>query len=265
MQRVAVFVDAGYLFAQGAVTLTGTQQRRETIALDIAAVKSAIQGAVASQSGLPLLRIYWYDAMRFGRPTPEQHALADHGDIKIRLGQVNSVGEQKGVDALIITDLAELARNKAMADAILISGDEDLRVGVMLAQQFGVRVHLVGIRPASGNQSQTLRQEADTTLEWDDAIVRSFLSYAPPVTPSPAVVAAVSAALDAPIQTMITALPPAELASLKTTFATSTIIPPEHDRMLMRIGRTHYATTTLSDPERAILRSSFVRLVKAHP
>jgi hypothetical protein len=34
-------------------------------------------------------------------------ALADSPDIKIRLGQVNSAGEQKGVDALIITDMAE--------------------------------------------------------------------------------------------------------------------------------------------------------------
>jgi hypothetical protein len=51
------------------------------------------------QTQLPLLRIYWYDAMRLGRPTPEQMALADFPDIKIRLGQVNSAGEQKGVDA----------------------------------------------------------------------------------------------------------------------------------------------------------------------
>lgn len=262
MHRVAVFVDAGYLYAQGAVSVTGTQQRREFLSLDIGAVEAAIHKVVSDQSGLPLLRIYWYDAIRHGRPTAEQQALADHGNIKVRLGQVNAVGEQKGVDALIITDLAELARNKAMADAVLISGDEDLRVGVMLAQQFGVRVHLVGIKPATGNQSHTLRQEADTTVEWDETIVRSFLTYSPPVTP-PSAVPLSTAALEAQIQSYVTGLAPDVVSTLKTDFEVSSSIPSEHDRVLMRIGRVHYGQTTLLPAERTTLRTCFVSLVKA--
>lgn len=264
MHRVAVFVDAGYVFAQGSVALTGVQQRRQTLSLDIPAIKTAINNVVAQQSRLPLLRIYWYDAVLQGRPTPEQHTLADQSDIKVRLGQVNSAGEQKGVDALIITDMAELARNKAMADAILISGDEDLRVGVMLAQQFGVRVHLVGIKPAGGNQSPTLRQESDTSTEWDDAVVRSFLSYTQPVAPTPAAIAAASATLDMQVQSVITTISPTEIASLKSLFASTNNIPSEHDRALLRAGRLFYAQSALSDTERSNLRSAFVRLVKAH-
>jgi hypothetical protein len=40
-------------------------------------------------------------------------------DVKVRLGFVNSVGEQKGVDWLIVTDMIALARNRAISDAAL--------------------------------------------------------------------------------------------------------------------------------------------------
>src|SRR4051812_25088164 len=123
MQRAAVFVDAGYLFAQGSALLSGQRQGRELLSLDIPQIVVALKQVASDQCSQPLLRIYWYDAMRVGRPTPEQMALADSDDIKIRLGQINSAGEQKGVDALIITDLAELARNQAITDAVLLSGD----------------------------------------------------------------------------------------------------------------------------------------------
>ena len=59
------------------------------------------------------------------RLTADQALLASLDDVKIRLGFINSVGEQKGVDSLIVTDLIELARQKAVCDAILLSGDED--------------------------------------------------------------------------------------------------------------------------------------------
>ncbi len=223
----------------------------------------ALKGVAKSSCDLPLLRIYWYDAMRVGRPTPEQSALADANDIKIRLGQINSAGEQKGVDALIITDLAELARNHAITDAVLLSGDEDVRVGVVLAQQFGVRVHLVGIHPARSNQSRSLMQEADTTTEWDDTVVRTFLAYAPPISTAAAITATANTGLDAVIEPMIAAMAPADLASLKTTLATNSQIPQDLDRALLRLGRAHYGQETLTAPERTTLRSTFSRLVLA--
>jgi hypothetical protein len=261
MERAAVFVDAGHVFAQGSVLLTGTKQGRECLTLDIPAIVAALGGVATQQTQLPLLRIYWYDAMRLGRPTVEQMALADAPDIKIRLGQVNSAGEQKGVYALIITDMAELARNRAMADAVLVSGDEDVRVGVVLAQQFGVRVHLIGIHPARSNQSRSLLQEADTTTEWDASIVRRFLTYSPPVTPTAATLAVAGTELAAQIEPLILAISPSDLAALKTQFATNTQLPQEHDRTLLRIGRIHYGQTALSTVERAELRRIFVRLV----
>jgi uncharacterized LabA/DUF88 family protein len=268
MQRVAVFADAGYIFAAGSVLLTGTMQSREFLSLDIPAVCSALKTLATPRSDQPLLRVYWYDAMRLGRPTAEQSDLAASPDIKTRLGQVNAVGQQKGVDALIITDMIELARNHAMSDAVLVSGDEDVRVGVLLAQQFGVRVHLLGIQPKPGttNQSRSLVQESDTTTEWNETDIRAFLRYTPPVTPTPAAIAAIAAAattLEALIEPLVTAIPAVDLAILKETFATSTRVPIEHDRALLRVGRAHHGQSTLLDPEKNELRTIFVRLVLA--
>jgi len=105
--------------------------------------------------------------------------LAHTDHIKLRLGMLNSQGEQKGVDSLIVTDLIELARNRAITDAVLLSGDEDVRIGVQIAQCFGVRVHLLGIVPSRGSQSQQLLREADTTAEWDAGTVATFLALRP--------------------------------------------------------------------------------------
>jgi hypothetical protein len=102
--------------------------------------------------------------------------------IKLRLGFVTGGGQQKGVDSLIVTDLIDLARNRAITDAVMLSGDEDVRIGVQIAQSFGVRVHLVGIAPSRGSQSMQLLREADTTTEWDATTVAKFLSVKPPVT-----------------------------------------------------------------------------------
>jgi hypothetical protein len=101
--------------------------------------------------------------------------MAIEDDVKLRLGTVTG-GRQKGVDSLIVTDLIELARNHAISDAVLLSGDEDLRIGVQIAQSFGVRVHLIGIEPSRANQSNLLREEADTVREWNRVDVERILS-----------------------------------------------------------------------------------------
>lgn len=133
--------------------------------------------AIEKASHCRLLRIYWYDGAAGGsRPTADQALLAHLDDVKLRLGFINDAGQQKGVDSLIVTDLIELARQKSICDAVLLSGDEDVRVGVQIAQNYGVRVHLLGIKPSRGSQSHQLLQEADTTSEWDETTVRKFLS-----------------------------------------------------------------------------------------
>ena len=126
--------------------------------------------------GARLLRIYWYDGLVRGNLSPQQQELAFMEDVKLRLGIVTPTGRQKGVDSLIVTDLVELARNGAITDVVMLSGDEDLRIGVQIAQSFGVRVHLIGIQPSRGSQSLTLLQESDTTTEWKRTDVDEFMA-----------------------------------------------------------------------------------------
>ena len=178
MDRIAVFVDAGYLFAQGSKELCGTKLARGSIGLDHEVLITTLKTFAQCLCGLPLLRIYWYDGTSQG-PSPQHITLADQADIKVRLGFVSSRGEQKGVDSLIVTDMLTLARNRAMAECVLLSGDEDLRVGVQQAQEFGVRVHLLGIRPARGSQSLFLLQESDSTHEWTAKDLGAFLDCRP--------------------------------------------------------------------------------------
>ena len=100
MDRVAVFVDAGYLFAQGAIEMFGERLRRGEITLDHGAVAASLKQFTEAHSNLNLLRIYWYDGTSRG-PTPQHIALAELPNVKVRLGFVNTVGQQKGVDSLI--------------------------------------------------------------------------------------------------------------------------------------------------------------------
>ena len=182
MSLVAVFVDAGYLFAQGSVALSGSQKKRDALNLNVSeAVAELTAIARAKSDNASLLRIYWYDgAIRGGGGLTAEHEQLAYTDfVKLRLGSMNRVGQQKGVDSLIVTDLIDLARNRAISDAVLLSGDEDVRVAVQITQSFGVRVHLIGITPCRGSQSLSLLQEADTTTEWEAATVEKFLSLKP--------------------------------------------------------------------------------------
>lgn len=179
MGRVAVLVDAGYLFKAGGQLIASRNISREGVVLDPEAAVDQL-GAVAQEiTGRELLRVYWYDAAPRDSTTPHREVAEIH-DLKLRLGHLNSAGQQKGVDALIITDMMTLARNRACDDFVLVSGDADLVAGVLQAQEHGVRVHLLGITPARQNQAPTLRYEADTCHEWNARAVGALLRLATP-------------------------------------------------------------------------------------
>jgi uncharacterized LabA/DUF88 family protein len=178
LDRTAVFVDAGYLFASGARALTGEKLARSQLHLDHEAVLKLLGSLVHELTGLPLLRIYWYDGASVG-PNAAHIALAYRPNLKLRLGQVDARGQQQGVDSLLVADLVTLAQNRALCDALLVTGDDDLREGVERAQQHGVRVHLLGIPPARENQAAALVQAADTARELTTAELNGFLSLAP--------------------------------------------------------------------------------------
>ena len=175
--RVAVFVDAGYLYAAGSNAHFGQTLPRSNLQLDVSAVIDKLkETACELTDGAKLLRIYWYDGALAGKLSGEHRNIADTNDVKLRLGVVTPYGKQKGVDSLIVTDLIDLARNRAISDAVLLSGDEDTRIGVQIAQSFGVRVHLIGIATSSKNQSPALMRESDTTVKWEKTKTETFLA-----------------------------------------------------------------------------------------
>jgi hypothetical protein len=174
LDRTAIFVDAGYVFASGSKLVLGERQARSHVHLDHERVLELLVRLASELTQLPLLRVYWYDGASTG-PSPTHVALAYRPNLKLRLGLVDEQGQQ-GVDELLAHDLVTLARNRAIAAALLLSGDDDLRPAVEEAQQLGVRVHLLGVSPARENQAAALVQAADTVRELSDSEVRSFLS-----------------------------------------------------------------------------------------
>lgn len=242
--RVAVFVDAGYLYAEGSKSLSpsgATPIPRASVALDLPAIIAHLRDiADAKAPNTPLLRIYWYDGVLRGDLSEEQRRLAAMPDVKFRAGIVNSAGQQKGVDSLIVTDLIELARNHAIADAVLLSGDGDLRIAVQIAQSFGVRVHLVGIEPGPGQPSRSpdLFQEADTTTDWLRADVGKVLTLKPGAAAAPTGVSATQSisdqdaeALENAVDEFVAAL--GVITVDDTAGITPNWIPPEYDRPLI--------------------------------
>lgn len=165
--RYALFVDAGYLVAQAAKLFAAEAQAPGRVRLDHATLVPFFRqwGLEALGEDPELLRVYWYDASQGGGPNPAQVSLAVQPGLKLRLGTLNMRGQQKGVDTLLVHDLTTLARNRAISDAVVLSGDDDLRLGVVLAQELGVRVHLLGVAPSGRNTSLGLRMEADGVHE----------------------------------------------------------------------------------------------------
>lgn len=161
MDRSAIFVDAGYLLAAGGRLCCGTMNRKRCNC-DFKLLTEGLANWVNDHSvGLPSLRTYWYDGAPNGVPTAEHELIGGLPYVKVRLGRIHS-GQQKGVDALIYRDLMTLARERAISRAYLLSGDEDLREGVVAAQDMGVQVILVGIPTSQrANQSAALVREAD--------------------------------------------------------------------------------------------------------
>lgn len=278
LDRVAVFVDAGYLFAQGSVLIAGSKRPRRDVALDVPAIISELAVFAGTKAlGCSLLRIYWYDGAIGGvRPTADQALLANSDHVKLRLGFVNSLGQQKGVDSLIVTDLIELARQKSICDAVLMSGDEDVRVGVQIAQNYGVKVHLLGIMPSRGSQSPQLIQEADTASVWSLDTVSRFLNLrsATPVTPeagsislsdsAPAQISQAfegSGALDSAVTKFVEGLQQSDLEGIVAYWETDRGVPTEFDRRLLPCGREAIGRD-LDQREKRFVRSRFQMLVK---
>src|SRR5579864_8851383 len=184
LARYAVMVDVGYIYAAAGELLFGTSSRRDYRVDAVGLIQAITKHADELFRG-ELLRVYWYDAARDRVPTIDQRVVAQMAWVKLRLGNLNARGQQKGVDANIRADMEALARHRAITDAVLIAGDEDMVPAVEAAQAYGVRVHLWGIEPPYGtNQAERLVWESDTV----EVLERSFLEayFARQLAPEPA-------------------------------------------------------------------------------
>src|SRR5580693_7729397 len=193
LARYAIMIDVGYIYAAAGELLFSVGSRRE-YRVD---TDKLIQALTRHADGLvrgELLRVYWYDAARDRVPTIDQRVIAQMARVKLRLGNLNARGQQKGVDAQIRADMEALARHRAITDAVLVAGDEDMVPAVEAAQAYGVRVHLWGVEPPFGtNQAERLVWESDTVEILDRAFLEPYFTRIPPPEPVPSAPLAPSA------------------------------------------------------------------------
>src|SRR5260221_9753005 len=174
VDRCALFVAAGYVLADGAMAVHGTRQRG-SVSWDYAGLVKLLTGLSRDRTGLPVLRCYWYEATVEGRRSAEHDTLADLPGLKLRLGRIRS-GRRAGVETEMHRDLATLARNQAVSDAVIVSAEDDLAEIIAEVQDLGMRVLIVHI-PVDGNWaiSGPLREECDDIVEVSGAHLRPFV------------------------------------------------------------------------------------------
>jgi hypothetical protein len=174
VDRCALFVDASYVLADGAMAVHGTR-RAESVSWDYEGLLQLLSSLARERSGLPVLRCYWYEATVDGRRTAEQDALADVPGIKLRVAKIRP-GRREGVETEIHRDLTTLARNNAISDALVVSAEEDLAQVIADVQDLGMRVTLVHIA-VDGNWtiSRALRQESDDIIEISGDHLRPYV------------------------------------------------------------------------------------------
>ena len=160
----SLYVDAGYLFAAASTRVTGTSLRSAT-EVDVPGLLADLTKHAEADSGLPLLRIHWYDSgTRQGAPAGNQRDIATLPKVKLRLGRVGFNGEQKGVDLKLALDLITQSRNKAAEVVYLVSGDDDLSEAVEEAQHQGVQVISLVVPDAQG-QAISVSQNLQMTVD----------------------------------------------------------------------------------------------------
>jgi uncharacterized LabA/DUF88 family protein len=184
VDRCALFVDAGYLLADGAMAAVGTR-RRDSVSWDYPGLLKLLTNLAEEETGLPLLRCYWYEATVEGRRTPEHDAMADLPSMKLRLSRMRP-GRREGVDAEIHRDLTTLARNGAISDAIVVSDEEDLGRIIADVQDLGMRVALLHVT-VDGNWtiSRSLRQECDGIIEIAGLHLQPYVELIAGAEPAP--------------------------------------------------------------------------------
>lgn len=282
MKRVAAFIDAGYFWVQVCTVLSGKYTSRGAATLDYNALRAVMLEELKAQFvDCDLLRVYWYDGPGKNGKSAEHIAIEELDDFKLRLGTRNFVGNQKGVDGLIIADIISLTQQKAISHALLVTGDADIAPGIIAAQGMGLRAHLLSIGPAAAT-SPYLAAEADFKRSWNLPEVGRFAApvvvpdaYIPPSavaptgTPTALIVASVPVA--APVAHCVdlpdiakkahsTLLMQKVASTLNTLTKTVPKLPPDVDKALL-YNASQQLGRNLDDREKRELRLQFKLLL----
>jgi hypothetical protein len=265
-------VDAGYLLRQCVEIASGGKavsrsQLRITNPSALIALLVERGGAVLGVTQRELLRVYWYDGVQASGRTPQQESILRLPDVQLRAGTVNSAGQQKGVDALIIIDLFELALNRAVSEMVVVAGDADLVAGIESAQRRGIRVALLGIEDLSCGVSHRQSSELTTRVDRVTRIGREDISplvaYQPAVTRQHSVVGDTdvvaskgavprSTAVDTAVTAFLTEVPPDAVL----LGPDQTRIHPKWDRLLLHDVRVALRTGLLSAQDKSRARET---------
>lgn len=290
MERYAIFVDAGYLSSQALRILSGkTKSERSELKLQnpAALIAELTKQAQEAFGHNRLLRTYWYDGVG-ATITTEQTSIAVLPDVQFRAGTIHN-RKQKGVDSRIVHDLFELASNRAIADAMVVTGDGDLAVGIEFAQRRGMRVALLSIEDipngVSANRHPELAYLADRQLTIGKKEVEALFRYEYKKPAAPAEPVAVhapkagaqdgKAAVAAPAQVTAPATSAEEGLQKAVDLLFAEIPAParptslnsaggvisEIDRQLLAKGRETLGRL-LSTPERSRLRALFSEAIR---
>jgi uncharacterized LabA/DUF88 family protein len=222
----AVYVDTGYLLSSAATRLTGTSLRNG-IDIDHRRLIEVLTRHAEEASGLPRLRVHWYDAARNGVPDASQEMIGLLPQVKVRLGRIGFNGEQKGVDLRIGLDMVAYARNGAVDVIYLVSGDDDLTEAVEEAQVHGVQVMVLAIPNDAGaphGVSGNLQRAADGLEllgpgDLDTAVHRTATAVTKP-----------AALADTPPPSIVVPPSPANFANLRRSPASVAVLSSELPR-----------------------------------
>jgi hypothetical protein len=89
----SLYIDAGYLLAAAATRITGTSLR-SGIHADYAKLINSFVASAEEWSGLPVLRVHWYDSANRGIPDAQQERIGELPRVKLRLGRFGMDGQQ---------------------------------------------------------------------------------------------------------------------------------------------------------------------------
>jgi hypothetical protein len=268
MDRFAIFVDAGYLFAAGTEAVIGRPAfRRQITVRSYTDMISSIRDQAAAIAGnLPILRTYWYDGMPGCGQSSEHSAISKIPGVKVRFGGMNNVGKQKGVDSFLVADMVDLAQKRAIADAVLVSGDADLCMAVQMAQSYGVRVHVLAIGDPEKNVSQALIVEADSVSAIGSDWIMSHFMIESPETRTASEQETVGTDFDEDaipiIEQAVAAISAEEIEQIMLHLELHNQIPSRYDRPLIAKASSGMNGRQFNTNEKRRIRELFVGLVR---